>query len=130
MPKYYVSLEYINVEKELVPGYYYVNSEGYYQADNIKELKQILIDLVEDNIYNSKDWIENQVKPLVAKISDKIHVSYYDKRYTAEKFAEDKEGNYITLVRAEASRITKNEALACIEVQNPKWVLRQSKKAR
>src|SRR6185503_18579654 len=72
---YHVETSYIDTSKELIPEHYIMSYEANYKVTNVKELKKIMIDLVDDNIAENREWINDNVLPLVSMF-DKTHIHY------------------------------------------------------
>jgi hypothetical protein len=119
---YDIIMSFINTEKELIPEHHIINYDEYHKVENNKELREIMKNLVDANIDENRDWIKEQVEPKGLKVQDKTYLYYNDcnptKFWVAERCAEDKDQNCITIVRAEAIRITKDDALECIKTVN------------
>lgn len=118
---YNITLTYIDTTKELIPEHYITSINRNYKVSNVKELKKLITDLVDDNILTNQDWINESIKPVLTLL-DKTYVSYNNLNavpfYIAERYAEDKKQNCITIIKAEAYRITKEEAFNFLEITN------------
>lgn len=122
MKKYHVMLSFINTDKELIPEHHIINMSENYKAENVKEIKEIIKALVDGNIDDNRDWLEESVKPKVKRVDDKTYLYYNDCNdvnfWVAERCAEDNEGNIVTIVRAEAFPITKDDAIDYVRTIN------------
>lgn len=119
--KFNISLSYIEPNKEdPINSKYTMNFNENYEVRDIKELKELISNLIDWNLEESKEWLDN-IKQIV-QVENKNYVEYNNLNkipfYLGLRYGEDKEGNIIDIIRVEAYRITKKEAIQYVEVVN------------